>query len=167
LYAVSEKRIVVWDMVMDTGVKATFFCSQRFARQIIKQKRGRGKIINIVSVGGHVGTPNYAAYGASKAGMLQLTRALAVEWIRHNINVNAVRPGVTLTPRIERETKEHPEFFKPYFERIPTRRAAAPEDIANAVSFLASSDADHIVGQVIIIDGGVLAFHPGYVWPEQ
>ena len=105
--------------------------------------------------------------GASKAGMLQLTRALGVEWIRHNINIDAVSPGVTLTPRIERETKGHPEFFKSYFERIPARRAAAPEDIANAVSFLASSDADHVVGQVIIVDGGVLALHPGYVWPEQ
>jgi len=143
------------------------FAARDLRHRLSSKKRGRGKIINIVSVGGHVGTPNYAAYGASKAGMLQLTRALGVEWIRHNINVNAVSPGVTLTPRIERETKEHPEFFKPYFERIPARRAAAPEDIANAVSFLASSDADHVVGQVIIVDGGVLALHPGYVWPEQ
>lgn len=163
-----ELSETLWDMVMDTGVKATFFCCQRFARQALKQQSsGKAKIVNIASVGGHVGTPNYAAYGASKAGILQLTRALGVEWIRHGINVNAVSPGVTLTPRVEKETTEHPEFFKPYFERIPARRAAAPQDIANTVLFLVSSDADHMVGQAVVVDGGVLALHPGYVWPHR
>ncbi len=161
---VSESQ---WDMVMSTGVKATFFCCQRFAREILKQgSPRRAKIVNIASVGGHVGTPSYAAYGASKASIIQLTKALGVEWIRHNINVNAVSPGVTLTPRVEKATLEHPEFFRPYFDRIPARHPAEPQQIADAVLFLASSDADHVVGQVLAVDGGILALHPGYVWPQ-
>lgn len=153
-----------WDTVFNTGVKGVFLCSQAVGRQMIKQKRG--KIINIASISGHAGMPGQAAYSASKAGILSLTRSLGIEWAKYNINVNAVSPGVTITPRVEDFVKKQPELYKRYFERIPSGRPARPEEQANAVLFLASSESDDIVGQEIIVDGGVRALHPGYITRE-
>ncbi len=132
---------------------------------MIKQKRG--KIVNIAALSGRVAMPGLVAYGASKAGILQLTRVLAIEWAEYNINVNAVSPGLTMTPLAESVMKQKPDIYKSYLERIPLKRTAKPEDIANAVLFLASSDADDITGQEITIDGGTSALHPGFVRPKN
>jgi len=160
-----EMTETLWDKHIDICLKGPFLCSQAVGRQMIKQKRG--KIVNIASIAGHVAMPGNAAYGASKGGVLQLTRVLAVEWAKYNINVNAVSPGVTMTAIVENMMKDHPEMVKNYLARIPTRRAAKPEDIANAVLFLVSSESDDVTGQEIIVDGGVCALHPGYVWPKE
>jgi len=150
-----------WDSIININLKGQFLCSQAVARHMIKQKRG--KIVNIAALSGRVATPGMAAYGASKGGVLQLTRVLAIEWAKYNINVNAVSPGVTITATVENILKQEPDFIKGYLERIPFRRAAKPEDIANAVLFLVSSEADDITGQEITVDGGTSAL---FVRPE-
>ncbi len=154
-----------WDTIVDINLKSQFLCSQAVARHMIKQKRG--KIVNIAALSGRVAMPGLVAYGASKAGILQLTRVLAIEWAEYNINVNAVSPGLTMTPLAESVMKQKPDIYKSYLERIPLKRTAKPEDIANAVLFLASSDADDITGQEITIDGGTSALHPGFVRPKN
>ena len=154
-----------WDTIVDINLKGQFLCSQAVAKQMFKQKRG--KIVNIAALSGRVAMPGLVAYGASKAGILQLTRVLAIEWAEYNINVNAVSPGITLTPLVKDAFKEKQDILKSYLERIPLKRAAKPEDIANAVLFLASSEADDITGQEITIDGGTSALHPGFVKPTD
>jgi len=154
-----------WDSIIDINLKGQFLCSQAVGRHMIKQKSG--KIVNIASIAGHVARPGQLAYSASKGGVLQLTRVLAIEWARYNINVNAVSPGVTMTPMVERIAKEFPGHHKEYMQRIPLRRMATPADIASAVLFLVSSDSDDITGQEIIVDGGTSALHPGFVWPKE
>lgn len=154
-----------WDSIIDINLKGQFLCSQAVAKHMIEQKRG--KIVNIAALSGRVAMPGLAAYGASKGGVLQLTRVLAIEWAKYNINVNAVSPGITLTALVEHAFKEEPDLLKGYLERIPLRQAAKPEDIANAVLFLASAEADDITGQEITVDGGTSALHPGIVRPTE
>ena len=153
-----------WDSIIDVNLKGQFLCSQAVARHMIKQKRG--KIVNIAALSGRVAMPGLAAYGASKGGVLQLTKVLAVEWGEYNINVNAVSPGITMTSLAESAFKEKPDLLKGYIERIPLRRAARTEDIADAVLFLSSSESDDITGQEITVDGGTSALHPGFVRPD-
>jgi NAD(P)-dependent dehydrogenase (short-subunit alcohol dehydrogenase family) len=153
-----------WDSTVDVDLKGQFLCSQAVAKHMIKQKRG--KIVNIASLAAHIGTPGLAAYSASKGGVVQLTKVLAVEWGKHNITVNAVSPGLTMTELVEAVFKERPDVFEGV-ERIPLKRLAMPEDIANAVLFLASPESDYISGQVIAVDGGALSVHPRMVRPTE
>ena len=145
-----------WDSTIDVNLKGQFLCSQAVAKHMIQQKRG--KIVNITSLAAHVGTPSLLAYSASKGGVIQLTKVLAVEWGKHNITVNAVSPGLTMTELVKAVFKDRPEFTEGV-ERIPLKRLAEPEDIANAVLFLASPEADYVTGQVLAVDGGTLAVH--------
>jgi NAD(P)-dependent dehydrogenase (short-subunit alcohol dehydrogenase family) len=149
-----------WDLIMNVNLKGVFICSQSVGRQLIRQKQG--KIINIASLGGHRGVPKMVAYSASKGGVILFTRALAVEWAKYNINVNAVSPGFTETPMVEKLKKDSPGFYEERLKAVPLKRATRPEDIASAVLFLASSESDAITGQVIIVDGGTAALHPGF-----
>ncbi len=153
-----------WDRTMNINIKGQFLCSKAVIAQMIKQERG--KIVNIASLAAHIGAPGLAAYGASKGGVVQLTKALAVELGKYNIMVNAVSPGLTMTDLIKSAVKDRPDFIEG-IDRIPLRRAAEPEDIANAVLFLASSESDYITGQVIIVDGGLMAIHPRMVKPTD
>jgi NAD(P)-dependent dehydrogenase (short-subunit alcohol dehydrogenase family) len=107
-----------------------------------------------------------AHYGASKGGVTQLARALAVEWGPYNITVNTVSPGVTMTALVEDASKQNPDFVSG-LDRIPLQRPAKPADIANAVLFLASQEADYISGEEIIVDGGTLGVHPRIVSKEK
>jgi len=151
-----------WDSTIDINLKGQFLCSQAVAKHMIQQKRG--KIVNIASLAAHIGTPGLMAYSASKGGVIQLTKVLAVEWGKHNITVNAVSPGLTMTELVKAVFKERPDVFEGV-ERIPLKRLAMPEDIANAVLFLASPESDYISGQVLPVDGGTLAIHPRLVRP--
>ena len=138
-----------WDAVIDVNLKGTWLCSQIAAVPMIKQKYG--KIVNTSSIGalGNIGQANYAA---SKAGIIGLTKTLALEWARFNIAVNCVSPGATKT----RMTESIPEkVMQMFIERIPFRRLAEPEEIAALHLFLASDEASYITGQVIFIDGGM------------
>ncbi len=150
-----------WDAVVNVNLKAPFLCSRAVGKEMIKS--GGGKIINISSRGGHSVIPLSVSYSASKAGLLMLTKALAVEWGKYNINVNSVSPGVTETGMFAKFRADRPEEARAREEKIPLKKVNQPEDIANAVLFLASSDSDKITGEDIGVDGGMLSVHPGYV----
>ncbi|MBI4673121.1 MAG: beta-ketoacyl-ACP reductase [Chloroflexi bacterium] len=138
-----------WDAVLDINLKGTFLCAQAAAVPMMAQKYGR--IVNTSSIGalGNIGQANYAA---SKAGVIGLTKTLALEWARYNIAVNCVAPGATKT----RMTAGLPEnLMAGLIEKIPFRRLAEPEEIAAAHLFFASDDARYITGQVLFVDGGI------------
>lgn len=156
-----EESEAQWDSTMAINLKGTFLCSQAVARQMVKQKQG--KIVNIASLSGHRGIPGMVSYCTSKAGVLHLTRVLAVEWAKYNINVNAVAPGLTIT-ELHDKVPGGPEAYRRERKKaVPLRRLNEPVDVANVVLFLASSESDNITGQGIVIDGGVCALHPGFV----
>jgi len=138
-----------WDPVLEVNLKGTFLCSQAAAVPMMRQTYGR--IVNTASVAalGNIGQANYSA---SKAGVIGLTKTLALEWARFNIHVNCVAPGATET----RMTAGIPEKVREALvEKIPLRRMARPEEIAAAHLFLVSDDAGYITGQVLFVDGGI------------
>jgi 3-oxoacyl-[acyl-carrier protein] reductase len=135
--------------VMNLNLQGSFFLAQRAARQIIAQKSG-GSILFMSSVTGHQAHQDLAAYGMTKAALEMLAKSLVVELSQHQITVNTVAPGATLTERTMEDTN-----YKDTWARItPMGRAATVEDVANAVLFLVSPGARHITGQNIIVDGG-------------
>ena len=153
-----------WDRVLDVNLKGAFFLAQAAARLMIAARRG-GRIVNIASVAALRPGGNLAHYDASKAGLLALTRALALEFAPHHITVNAILPGEIDTPGTRGNTSEldqqggvavmdmhTPEFLA----RIPLGRLGTPEDVANAVLFLASGAAAYITGASLVVDGGFL-----------
>lgn len=138
-----------WDAVLAVNLKGTFLCAQAAAVPMMKQKYGR--IVNTASVGalGNIGQANYSA---SKAGVIGLTKTLALEFARYKITVNAVAPGGVKT----RMTAAIPDkIMNELVARIPLQRMAEPEEIAAVHAFLASDEASYITGQVIWIDGGL------------
>lgn len=140
-----------WDYVVDTNLKGTFFCSQRFGRTM--RLRGGGKIICLSSQFGVVGYYYRAAYCASKGGLGNLVRALAVEWAEYDIRVNAVAPTLVETER-SRDVLHQQENIDEYIPRVPLSRYASLDDVAGLVLFLASPAANMITGQTYLIDGG-------------
>ncbi len=138
-----------WDAVMNVNLKGTFICAQIASVQMMSQKFGR--IVNTSSIGslGNIGQANYAA---SKAGVIGLTKTLALEWARFNITVNCVAPGATKT----KMTAGMPEnVLQSVLEKIPLRRMAEPDEIASAHLFFVSDDASYVTGQVLFVDGGI------------
>ena len=120
-----------------------------------------GKIINIASIVGMSGWPTWTAYGPAKAGVINMTMALAVEWGKYNINVNCIAPGFILTDLIKQFIAEGHYDVEALIKRTPLGRLGTPEDIGNAAVFLASDDAKHITGVTLPIDGGWTAY--GYL----
>ena len=142
-----------WDAVMDTNLKGAFFCAQAAARLMIPQ--GYGRIINIASQMALVGATNRAAYCASKGGLLNLTRVLALEWAQHGITVNAIGPGPTLTPGVvEAETRDADEVEAEMLVKMPLGRRMDPEELVGAAIYLASESAGATTGQMLVVDGG-------------
>jgi NAD(P)-dependent dehydrogenase (short-subunit alcohol dehydrogenase family) len=150
-----------WDFVVSVNLRGPFLFCRAVGKEMIKRRSG--KIVNISSAGGQLVIPLSVSYSATKAGLLHLTKALAVEWGKYNINVNSVSPGVTATGMFMQFKHDHPEQAKAREEKIPLKRVNNPEDIANAVLFLASSDSDNVSGEDIRVDGGMLSVHPGYL----
>ena len=140
-----------WDGVLDVNLKGLFFVSQRVAKEMIEQ--GGGKIVNMASQNGVIGYYKRAAYCSSKAGVVNLTRVLALEWAEHKINVNAVGPTFILTP-LTQSTFDDPVLREDLLKRIPIGRVGQPEDVAGAVVFLASPAADLVTGHTLLVDGG-------------
>jgi 2-dehydro-3-deoxy-D-gluconate 5-dehydrogenase len=140
-----------WDAVLDVNLKGLFFVSQRVARQMVQA--GGGRIINVASQNGVVGYFKRAAYCSSKAGVVNLTRVLAIEWAEHGINVNAVGPTFILTP-LTQSTFDDPAMRADLLRRIPLGRVGRPEDVVGAVVFLASPAASLITGHTLLVDGG-------------
>ena len=140
-----------WDSVLDVNLKGTFFLSQRVGRHMVEA--GGGAIVNIASQNGVVGYYKRAAYCSSKAGVVNMTRVLALEWARHGINVNAVGPTFILTP-LTQSTFDDPVLREDLLKRIPLGRVGRPEDVVGAVVFLASPAADLVTGHTLLVDGG-------------
>ncbi len=138
------------DEVIDTNLKSVFFITKQVVRKMLKQRSGR--IINITSIIGLMGNPGQSNYAASKAGIIGFTKSLAKEIGSRNITVNAIAPGFIETDM----TKDLPdENKKAMLESIPLKRTGTPEDVANAVLFLASDLASYITGTVINVSGGM------------
>ncbi len=140
-----------WDELFAVNVRGLFFASQSAARRMLAQ--GSGRIINMASQAGLVGIRRHAAYSASKAAVIGLTRVLALEWAPHGVTVNAVAPTWVYTPGTA-ERLDDPAFLATVLERIPAGRVATTADVAAAVIYLASSAAAMVTGTVLIVDGG-------------
>lgn len=147
--------------ILDVNLKGVLFGCQEGAKRMLRE--GGGSIINIASIAAHASSPGAAAYSASKAAVLALTRVMAVEWGQHGIRVNSISPtGVETRMGLELK-KLNPEGFERRARRVPLPRAAQVDDIANAAVFLASDEAGYITGRDILIDGGLLLQNPGFV----
>ena len=164
-----------WDRVVDVNQRGLFFCLQAVARQMVAQipeeirnadraPRSFGKIVNFSSVAGRSGRPYSTHYAAAKTAVISITKSAALALAKYNINVNAVAPGLVPTPMWVQIDNERGELFgsKPgeamhnFIEQhVPLKRAATADDLAGAVAFLCSSDADYITGQCLNVDGGV------------
>jgi NAD(P)-dependent dehydrogenase (short-subunit alcohol dehydrogenase family) len=143
-----------WDTVVDLNLKSVFFCSQAAAR--IMKERGGGKIINTASLSSVIASTNQSAYSPSKAGVRMLTMQLAFELAPYRINVNAIGPGWFRTP-LNDDLFRNDAWARGATALIPWGRTGTPEDLAGAAVFLASRASDYVTGQVIYVDGGMLA----------
>jgi len=144
-----------WDKVMTINLKTVFFFSQAVAKQFIQQKKG-GKIINVASLLSFQGGIRVPSYTASKSGVMGITRLMANEWAKHNINVNAIAPGYMATDNTA-PLRADPERSKAILERIPAGRWGLPEDLKGVAVFLASDASSYVTGYTIAVDGGWLA----------
>lgn len=143
-----------WDDVLQINLKAAFFLAQAVARVMMRQ--GSGKIINIASMLSFQGGINVPSYTAAKSGLAGVTHALANEWAKHHINVNAIAPGYMATDNTA-ALRADPVRSTSILERIPAGRWGTPDDLKGIVVFLASSASDYLHGAIIPVDGGWLA----------
>ncbi|WP_094605857.1 2-dehydro-3-deoxy-D-gluconate 5-dehydrogenase [Sporomusa silvacetica DSM 10669] len=144
-----------WDDVMNINVKTVFFFCQAAAKQFIKQETG-GKIINIASMLSYQGGIRVPSYTASKSGIMGITRLMANEWAKHNINVNAIAPGYMATANTA-PLRADQQRSADILDRIPAGRWGTPVDLAGPVVFLAASASDYVNGYTVAVDGGWLA----------
>jgi 2-deoxy-D-gluconate 3-dehydrogenase len=143
-----------WDRVLAVNLKGVFLYAQAAAQQMVQAGQG-GRIINIASIDALHPTGNLAHYDASKGGVLMLTKALAQEFGRHNITVNAIAPGGIETPGAQASITPDTDMSV-FTARIPLGRQGTPDDVAKVALFLASGAADYITGDLIVVDGGYL-----------
>jgi gluconate 5-dehydrogenase len=150
-----EVDLKTWNQVIEVNLTAVFVISQAFCRHR-KQAGKAGRIINIGSLTCHGARPTTAAYASSKGGLLMLTKTLAVEWAKYNINVNAIGPGYIATELTEPLWSDE-EFTKWVLSKTPLGRWGQPDDLVGTAVLLASKAGDFITGQIIYVDGGWLA----------
>lgn len=145
-----------WDRVFGVNLRAPFLCSREMARWAVSNGRA-GSIVNVASSAGVVARPGVAHYCASKAALIMLTKALAVEWAEHGIRVNAVAPGLVETPGVVEltSTEQGREEHRRKIARIPLARPGEPQEIAEAVLYLTS--ASYVTGETLFVDGGYSA----------
>ena len=139
-----------WTKVLDINLTSTFLMCKHSIKKMLKNKSG--KIINITSVVGHTGNAGQANYTASKAGIVAMSKSMAIEYAKKNINVNCISPGFISTAMTDKIDEKYKEAI---IAKIPSNRLGKPEDIANAVSFLSSDQADYINGETIHVNGGM------------
>jgi 3-oxoacyl-[acyl-carrier protein] reductase len=140
-----------WDAVLSVNLKGAFVCTKAFARYMLKKRSG--KIINVSSVIGLMGNAGQANYSASKAGLIGLTKSSAKEFASRGVTVNAVAPGYIQTAMTEALTEE---MRAAMLSTVPLGRSGAPQDVANAVLFLAGEEAAYVTGQTLQVDGGMV-----------
>ena len=145
-----------WEGNIGINLTGTFFMSTAMGRYLIGAKRP-GSVISLASTHGVVGFAGASAYGIAKAGISHMTRMLAIEWAPHNIRVNAVAPGTTLTES-RAPSLANPARREVMVNRIPLRRLGAPEEMAGAIRYLVSPLASYITGQTLLLDGGLTAY---------
>lgn len=141
-----------WDVIMAINLKGTFLCCQSVGE--VMKKQNSGKIINISSITGVHGSVRIPHYGAAKAGIINMTKTLAIQWGKNNINVNCIAPGLIKTEIIETALQMSDEELNQIAESFPISRIGVPEDIGYATVFLASEASSFMTGQTLIIDGG-------------
>ncbi|WP_075501861.1 3-oxoacyl-[acyl-carrier-protein] reductase [Candidatus Pelagibacter communis] len=139
-----------WKQVIDINLNSTFFMSKFAIKKMMKNKKG--KIINITSVVGHTGNLGQANYTASKAGIIAMSKSLAIEYAKKNININCISPGFIKTAMTDKIDEKYKDTI---VSKIPSGRLGEPEDIANAVLFLSSSLSDYINGETLHVNGGM------------
>jgi gluconate 5-dehydrogenase len=143
-----------WHRVIAVNLTGVFLASQAVGRRMVARRRGR--IINIASIAGEIGLPGTIAYSASKGGVVQLTRALAVEWAPHNVRVNAIAPSwfsTNIGDLIHRE----PDYAERAMRRVPVGRMGQPDELVGAALYLASEASRMVTGHILAVDGGTLA----------
>ena len=146
-----------WNDLIAANLTGAFFLTQQVGRHLIARK-APGQIVSIASAHAFVGAAERSAYGISKAGLVQMTRMLAIEWAEHGITVNAVAPGRLMTDSPSRQkTGSDAAYMEAMLKRIPLHRLATAEEVAGAVAFLVSPAARSITGQTIMLDGGLTA----------
>mgnify|MGYP001200310136 FL=1 len=139
-----------WKKVIDINLTSTFLISKFAIKKMLKNKKG--KIINITSIVGHTGNLGQANYTASKAGIVAMSKSLAIEYAKKNININCISPGFIKTAMTDKIDEKFKEVI---ISKIPSARLGEPEDVANAVIFLASSHSDYINGETLHVNGGM------------
>ena len=139
-----------WKKVIDINLTSTFLISKFAIKKMLKNKKG--KIINITSVVGHTGNLGQTNYTASKAGIVAMSKSLAIEYAKKNININCISPGFIKTAMTDKIDEKFKEVI---ISKIPSARLGEPEDVANAVIFLASSHSDYINGETLHVNGGM------------
>ena len=139
-----------WKKVIDINLTSTFLMCKFAIKKMLKTKKG--KIINITSVVGHTGNLGQANYTASKAGIIAMSKSLAIEYAKKNININCISPGFIKTAMTDKIDEKFKDLI---ISKIPSARLGEPEDIANAVLFLASSQSDYVHGETLHVNGGM------------
>ena len=139
-----------WTKVININLTSTFLMCKYSIKKMLKNKFG--KIVNITSIVGHTGNIGQANYTASKAGIVAMSKSLAIEYAKKNINVNCISPGFISTPMTDQIDQKHKDAI---IVKIPANKLGKPEDIANAVTFLTSNHSDYITGETIHVNGGM------------
>lgn len=149
-----------WLEVLNVNLTGTYRMCQEVGRSMIE--KNYGKIVNIASMLAHISIPNLSAYAATKGGVMQYTKSLAVEWAKYHVNVNAISPGFIAT-EINQKAREQPSYRDPILEKTPQKRFGTSEEVAQAALFLVSDRAQFVTGHVMVVDGGYLAGHPNVI----
>jgi NAD(P)-dependent dehydrogenase (short-subunit alcohol dehydrogenase family) len=148
-----EQTEEMWDLIMNINLKGVWLCMRAQLPPMLQA--GKGSIVNLASLAGLIGFPYGQAYGASKHGVIGLTRGAALEYARRGVRVNAVCPGFTNTPMVDGLNANAPRFLESSLSQHPMRRLGTPEESAAAILWLCSDEASFINGHALSVDGGV------------
>lgn len=151
-----ELSLEEWTQIINVNLTGVFACAQAVGKQMIKQQSGN--IINMASMAGKIGLINSAAYCASKGGVIQLTKVLAIEWAKYNIRVNAIGPAYIRTSLSDEAIRIRKGLLESINQRTPLGRRGEPEEVVGAAIYLASDASSYVTGETLFVDGGFLSY---------